>query len=225
MTLTAPRRSDLADLQARYLAAQLRGDRREAVRVVVADGLDRGVSLDELIEHVVGSAQREIGRLWERNELGVADEHMATAISNLVLAQLYERAAAAERNGKEVVVACVEGELHDLPARLVADALDVAGFDVRFLGANVPTDALLAVLAARRPDLVALSATMSFHSGSVRDAVSRIRAEHGGAIAIAVGGAACDWDGVLVADLQPDLTAESARELVARARRLLGVES
>ena len=170
----APRSTvDLAGLRERYLAAQLRGDRREAVKVVVDEGLTNGATSLELQEQVIQAAQREIGRLWQENVISIAQEHMATAISNLTLAQLFERATHAPRNGKRVLVACVEGEQHEFPARLVADALDLAGFDVRFVGANVPTDSLLEMIAFDKPDLVALSATMSFHGPSMRAAVAR----------------------------------------------------
>jgi len=64
-------RPDLEDLRARYLAAQLSGDRREAMRIVIVDGLERGVSVRELSDDVVGGAQREIGALWQRNELSI----------------------------------------------------------------------------------------------------------------------------------------------------------
>lgn len=216
---------DLRDLRKRYLAAQLRGDRREALRIVISDGLERGASVSELSDDVVGEAQREIGTLWQRNELSIADEHMATAISNLVLAQLYEHAAAPPRNGKKVLVACVEGELHELPARLVADALDLAGFSVRYLGASVPTDSLLEMIAAYEPDLVALSTTMAFHITALREAVKRIREATGGHVAIAVGGGACAWSSGLGEELRVDVTSDSARGLVEAAKRHLGVES
>lgn len=216
---------DLRDLRKRYLAAQLRGDRREALRIVICDGLERGASVSELSDHVVGEAQREVGELWQRNELSIADEHMATAISNLVLAQLYEHAAAPPRNGKKVLVACVEGELHELPARLVADALDLAGFSVRYLGASVPTDSLVEMIAAYQPDLVALSTTMTFHITALREAVQRVREATGGRIPLAVGGGACAWSTRLGVELGIDVTADNARGLVDAARRHLGVSS
>lgn len=222
--MTAQRsRPDLEDLRARYLAAQLSGDRHEAMRLVIADGLERGVSVRELSEDVVGAAQREIGVLWQRNELSIADEHMATAISNLVLARLYERAAQAPRNGKKILVACVEGELHELPARLVADALDLAGFSVRYLGASVPTDSLVDMILTYRPDLVALSTTMSFHITALRTVVTRIREATEGRVAVAIGGSACAWSPELGRELGVELTASSARELVEAARRHFGV--
>lgn len=212
----------IEDLRTRYLAAQLRGDRREALRVVLDEGLAHGLAPDEISDGVVRAAQREIGRLWQSNLIGIADEHMATAISHLVLAQLYERTPHASPNGKRILVACIEGELHELPARLVADALDTAGFDVRFLGADVPLDHLVRMIEAAPPDLLALSATMSFHATMLRRTVERVRAV-APSLPIAVGGGVCEWTPGLASELQADLSATSAGDLVASAKRLLEV--
>lgn len=215
--MTAP---DLLPLRDRYIAAQLRGDRRDAIRILVEEGLGSGATVAALQEHVIQSAQREIGRLWQENAITIAQEHMATAISNLALAQLFERATPEPRNGKRVLVACVEGELHEFPARLVADALDLAGFEVRFVGASVPSDHLLRMIASDRPDLVALSATMSFHGPALRTLVARIRHEHH-ALPLTVGGGACVWlQGIT---LDADTSARTANELVETARRILKV--
>lgn len=219
----AARIDDLRVLRERYLEAQLRGDRRAACAIVFEEGLARGFSVEDLHEGVLRGAQREIGRLWQENLVTVAQEHMATAISNLVLTQLFEKAPHSRRNGKVILLACVEGEQHELPARLVADALDLAGFDVRYLGANVPTDTLVPMIARHAPHLVALSITMSFHAGALREAVNRIRERYGTAIPIAVGGHALEWGGGLAANLAIEVTATSATELVAAAKARLGV--
>lgn len=215
--------SPLGDLRAQYLAAQLRGDRREALRIILEDGLAQGVPASALTESVIREAQREIGQLWQSNTIGIADEHMATAISQLVLAELFRRATPAASNGKRVFVACIEGERHELPARLVADALEAAGFDVRFLGADVPTDALVQMVERERPDLLALSATMSFHGTALREAVERLRALPGVRVPIAIGGGACSWTPGLANELAADVTGASAIELIDNARRLFGM--
>lgn len=211
------------ELRARFLDAQLRGDRKHAAKIVIDDGLSAGAPVAELYEHVLGGAQREIGRLWQENEVTVAQEHMATAIAGLVLAQLFERASMAPRNGRLVLVACVEGELHDFPARLVADTLDLAGFSVRFLGANVPIDDLLAMIADAEPDLLALSATMSFHAPSLRRTVRAVRERFGAKPVIAAGGGALEWTPSLAAELGVDVTARTGNELVDAATRLLEI--
>lgn len=214
--------TDLSTLRAQYLAAQLRGDRREALRVVIAEGFERGITASTLSQHVIGEAQREIGERWQKNEIGIADEHMATAISNLVLAQLYERAERAPSNGKMVLVSCVEGELHELPARLVADSLDNAGFHVRYLGASMPIPSLLQMIKSYGPDMIALSATMSFHASALRETVVRVREAHPN-LFIAVGGGACVWDTNLAKETGANMTATNASELVSAARAALGV--
>src|SRR5687767_7769930 len=96
----------------RYLAALLAGDRRGALRVIDA-ALDQGRPVVALQRDVVQAAQREIGRLWETNDISIAQEHMATAISHVALSRLFELATPAARVERRVVVACVEGERHE----------------------------------------------------------------------------------------------------------------
>ena len=212
---------DLDALRARYLAALLAGQRREALRLVLEEGLGRGASALDVHVGVIQEAQRELGRLWEENTVSVAQEHLASAISSTALAHIYDRAPRAASNGRKVVVACVEGEQHDLPARLVADALDLAGFEVRFLGASVPLDHLLRLLLDERPDLLALSVTMAFNVPAVRAAVARVRAAFPG-LPVFVGGNACVWLRGLVQELAVS-TGRDAREVVAAARAATGV--
>jgi methanogenic corrinoid protein MtbC1 len=213
---------DFLALRDRYLFAQLRGDRREALRLVVEDGLGQGAAVLDLTTRVVQDAQREVGRLWQEDRIGTAQEHMATAISHLVLAHLYQAAPASPPNGKKIAFACVEGELHDFPARIAADALDLAGFQVKFLGASVPVDALVRLVAAEQPDLVALSVTMTFNVPALREAVRRLRAMTGGRVPIAVGGHACTWGANIVQEVGADMTACDAAEVVREVKKLLG---
>jgi methanogenic corrinoid protein MtbC1 len=210
---------ELADF---YVNVQLRGDRREALQFV--DRLvHQGHSVGDIQQHVIAAAQREIGRMWEQSRIGVAQEHMATAISQLALAQLYRYAQPLPARGRKVVIACVEGELHDFPARLVADALDLAGYDTRFLGADVPTASLIDVLDQETPNLLALSITMPFHAASLRRQVKSVRDHTGGRLPLAVGGLACAQLQAITAEISPDILAASAREMVDAANRLFGL--
>lgn len=211
----------LTSLRDRYLRAQLAGDRREALRLIVDEGLATGISVVSLQSDVIQAAQHEIGRLWQRNVVSIAQEHMATAISQLVLSALFERAKPQPRLGKKLVLACVEGELHDLPARLVADVLDVDGFDVRFLGANVPHDDLIKAIVSERPDVIGLSVTMTFNVTSLRTAIARTREVTPNPIF--VGGHALGWSTELAEELGVEMGGTSTDEVVATARRLAGV--
>jgi methanogenic corrinoid protein MtbC1 len=213
---------DLSELRAKYLAAQLKGSRREALRLVVDEGLARGASVAELQRQVLQEAQREIGRLWQENEISIAQEHMATAISHAMLAHLYDLADRAPSRDRKVLVACVDGELHDFPARLVADALDLAGFETRYLGASVPLEGLAQLVLSEQPHLIALSVTMPFNVPALQTAVARLRVATGGNTPIAVGGGAFRWTDEIGRELGANITANSAEELVLAASELFG---
>lgn len=211
--------SALAELRAQYLKAQLAGDRREAIRVVVEEGLAKGQTVPDLHRHVIGGAQLEIGRLWQLNQVSVAQEHMASAISQLALAQLFQNATPAKPIEKRAVIACVDGEQHELPARLVSDALELAGFDVSFLGASVPTDTLLDFVRDTRPALIGLSVTMSFHLPTARRTVVALRGVT--SAPIMVGGHALGWSPEVLADIGVTVVTQ-ADELLPTALRLVG---
>jgi MerR family transcriptional regulator, light-induced transcriptional regulator len=157
---TAPQLSRL------YLDAVRAADASGAYRIA-SSALAQGITMPELYQRVITPALHEIGRLWEKGALTVADEHMATALTHRVLASLRPpiqvEAFAGKQDapaGKRALLAAVEGEQHALGLRMAADVLEEAGFHTIYLGADVPTDALLQAIASLSPDLVALSATM-----------------------------------------------------------------
>jgi methanogenic corrinoid protein MtbC1 len=126
-----------------------------------------GMTIPELYQRVIAPAMHEIGELWAKGALTVADEHLATALTHRVLAALrppvwvgvgsqHEPALTTRR----VMLAAVEGEQHALGLRMAADVFEDAGFESIYLGADVPIDALLQALDSLAPDLLALSATM-----------------------------------------------------------------
>ena len=212
--------AQLAELSQHYLEAQLASDRREAVRLLV-DGFNRGASVSSLLLDVIQPAQRAIGRLWQDNRITIADEHLATAISQVALAHLYQLAPRGQLLNRRILVACVEGERHDMGARVVADLLDFEGFDVFFLGADVPVASLADKVRAARPDLVVLSITMSFHQDALRRSVLAIR-EASPSLPIAGGGHAFEWCPELAGELHLAASGSDARTLVTDVRRFLG---
>lgn len=208
-----------SELCRRYVEAQLAGDRREALRLVLREGLGAGLTVSQLQVDVIQAAQREIGRLWQQNRISIAQEHMATAISQVVMSRLFEEGLPEDPVGRKVLVSCVEGELHEFPARFISDFLELAGFEVRYLGADVPLDDLARMVREEKPDLLALSVTMSFNARALRAAVERVRKEAPG-LPILVGGHALDWEpdlalryGVETCGPDPGCVVDKAREL------------
>jgi len=205
-----------------YLAAQLKGDRAAALRVIFEQGLGAGVSISDVHLHVLQPAQREIGRLWQESRIGVAQEHVATSISELVISQLYTHLPREAPNGKLAVVACVEGELHEIGGRVGADFLEMAGFGVRFLGANVPTESLVAMVRTERADVLGLSLAMSFHVPSLERTIEAVRGAMGKTFPIIVGGNIFAFTPDLETRLDVQAFGMNAHEIVARCRGSFG---
>jgi MerR family transcriptional regulator, light-induced transcriptional regulator len=221
---STPEHDAIADLRERYLAAQLVGDRRAALSVLVDEGLGKRVAVPTLYLDVVQAAQYRIGELWQNNRVTVAQEHLATAISQLALAELYRALPREPLHGRRAIVACVGGELHDLGTRTTADFFEMAGFEVRYLGASMPTDSLVAMVREDPIDLLVLSATMSFHLDTLRKAVYRTREAAGDRLRFAVGGQAFTWGPSLAERLGAEIYGRDAPESVAHARRVFHLD-
>src|SRR5207244_11308049 len=114
------------------------------------------------------------GRRRQHKRSTVDQEHPPTGTARQALAQLRLHLPSARSNGKHVVVACVEGELLDLGARMTADFLEMAGFEVRFLGANVPTETLAELVRQRPPQLLGLSTSTTSSVGALRGAIAAV---------------------------------------------------
>ncbi|MCW2995967.1 MAG: hypothetical protein JWQ18_3462 [Conexibacter sp.] len=136
---------------------------------VIAEGLPvRACYLD-----VLAPAMRELGELWEQAKIGIGDEHLATAITQGVLATLAYRlpraAVSADGERAVAVVGCGPGDFHGLGARMVGDFLQAAGWLVLDLGQAAPASAFADVAATHDARLVAVSSSRAEHLDGVRD--------------------------------------------------------
>jgi methanogenic corrinoid protein MtbC1 len=200
------------EVQTRYLDAILAGSRREAFGVIELARAE-GMGIRTLYLEVFQPAMRQIGRLWQDNRITVADEHLATAITQASMARLYEELfRSSPEPGPLLVAACADQERHELGLRMICDVLEMEGWDTVFLGASVPVEDLVEMVRVRRPQVVALSASIAPHVGRVREAIRAIRETEGASPLIAVGGRAFIDDPDLAQRLGADLTAKDAVE-------------
>ncbi|MFI5671020.1 B12-binding domain-containing protein [Streptomyces sp. NPDC051704] len=135
-------------------------DEPTAVRTVLR-ALDDGVDPESVLLEVIGPVQGLVGEEWAANRISVAQEHAATAMNDRAVAAVaLHPAARAEPCRGRITVACVDGEWHALPARLLAEVLRIRGWHVDYLGAHVPAPHLIAHLHRTGPDAVALSSSL-----------------------------------------------------------------
>ncbi|MBV9774961.1 MAG: cobalamin-dependent protein [Gemmatimonadetes bacterium] len=198
-----------------YLEAIRVGDRRGALAVVArarAEGMDHR----RLYLEVFQPALQEIGRLWQDNQIGVADEHLATAITQTAMARLYDDLFTLSRGGGPVMIAaCVDSERHEVGLRMMCDLLELEGWDTVYLGASTPIESLVALVSSRKPAVVALSASLAPHLARLREVIHALRERMGQETPLViVGGRLFSEDPGLAARLGADLTARDAVEAV-----------
>lgn len=206
----------------RYLAAIRAGDRRRAFEAIDA-AREAGLGVGTVYIEVFQPALREIGRLWQSNELTVAEEHLATAITQAAMARLFEQSFQwSPGQGRSLIAACADVERHEVGLRMLCDLLEMQGWDTTYLGASVPVASLVEMVQKRRPDVVALSAAIAPHLPRLRAVIRALReGVDGRAPLILVGGRPFLEDPELATRVGADLTAPDAVQAVELLQRRL----
>lgn len=194
-----------------YLDLALAGDRSQAVRLTT-ELIREGFSLPTILTEVIGAAQCEVGRRWQRAELTVADEHLVTGISHAAVAALSSNGHHQASAGS-VVVACAEGDWHALPSQMFAESLRAVGLGVVHLGASVPAADVGALLERRRPDGLVVTCNLPL---SYLGVASLADAAHGYGVPVLAGGRALTPERALT------LGADAWAADVTRAAEIIG---
>lgn len=205
-------------IQPRFEEALLQGDRAAAL-ALMAELETEGLALLEIEVHLIARSLQQIGLRWQRNEISVAQEHLATATASTVMADRFAHHPLPPLNGQRALLACVQGNRHSVGLSMVSDALELAGWEVQCLGADTPTPDLVAQVLAWRPGLVALSLAFSSHLLEAREAIAQIRSACGRAAPrIVVGGEALNQEPAWVDFLGADGYARDALGVLREAQ-------
>ncbi len=178
---------------AQYFTALLSGN-RSLCQTIVRNLLENQVTLKDLYLNVFQRSMYEIGTLWEQNRVSVATEHMATAITEHLMVLAYPQIFSVSRAGFKAVVSCAVDEYHQIGAKMVADILELHGWDTVFLGPNTPAPDLLKALNDHRPRLLCLSLSIYFRLAALMDLLTQVRKAFP-ALTIAIGGQAFRFGG------------------------------
>ena len=163
-----------AELSSKYLSYLLNGDRHHASKLII-DAVSNGANIKDIYLHVFQSCQIEIGRLWQKNKITVAQEHFCTATTQLIMSQLYPFFINDEPKNRQVLAVCVGGELHEIGMRMVADFFEMDGWDTYYIGANTPVDTIIETIQSKDIDLIAISVTIGYNLPMVIDLINAIR--------------------------------------------------
>jgi len=216
-----------ATLARRYLLHLMQREMDAAERVAV-DALGSGMKLAEVYERVLAPALGEVGRMWHMQEASIADEHYCTASTRSIVNRLRGAVKAPPADGRRALCCAVSGDMHDLVLRMVADLLELDGWAVEFLGADVPsTVAVMSVeQAAEEPGrafhLVCIGARTQLSARSAMDMIESLRSSPvARGVKVILGGGPFSADPGLALRAGADAGVRSLSEAVAAAARLV----
>ena len=171
-------------------------------------------SLIDFYSGVMQTSLYEVGRLWENGQINVAEEHLATAVAERVITTAYitiSGSASLVENGKSVILTTTPNEPHGIGTRMLADILELLGWDVHFLGVNVPIKDVIALVRRVQPTFIGISLMMPYNLHNVETLVSELRSSLATSQRIMVGSPILIWDEYLWRQLDADAYAPDLR--------------
>lgn len=160
-----------------YLNLVLNQNKREANALITDLVNDQSISIYDLYYYIFERSQKEVGAMWERDEITVADEHYVSAFTQTVIASLYPMIFQTLISKEKVVLMAIENESHELGIRMIADLFSLDGWDAHYFGGDVPIDDILSVIKKNKPYIVVISATFSKNIVNVKRLIENLKNE------------------------------------------------
>lgn len=209
---------ETAEISGVYQAV-VTGDQNKVTELLDQE-LNKGTSAIDLVNRHLIPAIEEVGRRYDRKEyflpqLMRSAETMKTAFNHL-------RPRLAEGGQTyigTVILATVQGDIHDIGKNIVAVMMENYGFRVIDLGKDVPAAAIVETARKEKADIIGLSALMTTTMPRMAEIIALVR-EQDLRVKIMVGGAVLTDE--YAAEIGADAYSRDARDAAVKARNLMG---
>jgi 5-methyltetrahydrofolate--homocysteine methyltransferase len=207
------------DTKALLSRAVIDGDLENIVSLV-EKALREGLSPLEVSNDGLLPGLEEVGRRFEKNRVFLPHVMLSAETMQAAFARLKQemRGGSFASLGK-ILMATVEGDIHDIGKNIVCTLLENHGFEVIDLGKNVPAEKIVREAGERKVDAVGLSALMTTTMSEMENVIGKLR-EKGIKTFTMVGGAVVTQE--YADSIGADLYARDAMEAVTRIKKLLG---
>lgn len=208
-----------ADIRSKLASAVINGD-RDSVRGLVELALGEGLAPLQISNEGLLPGLEEVGRRFEKNQVFLPQVMLSAETMQTAFARLKEEMSLAPLVSQgTILMATVEGDIHDIGKNIVCTLLENHGFDVIDLGKNVSAATIVKEAKERQVDAVGLSALMTTTMAEMDNVIRQLRAA-GVKTFTMIGGAVVTQE--YADEIGADLYARDAMEAVARIKKLLG---
>jgi methanogenic corrinoid protein MtbC1 len=132
----------------------------------------------ELITHTILPGMVEIGRRWERNDLAIYEEHLATETIIRLLAGLSAGVPKIEHNKLSALVSCVPNDKHQLLPMALSEYLELRGWRVCSLGSSLPAEQIALAASTLKPNAIFLSLNMLSRLSDALDVLEKLHKDN-----------------------------------------------
>lgn len=207
-----------AATMARIQQAVIRGE-REQIEFLVTSALEEGAAPLDLVNQALIPAIDEVGRRYENQTYFLPQLILGAETMKLGFATLRPRLEAKHQAPLDkIVLATVQGDIHDIGKNIVAVLLENYGFQVIDLGKDVPAAAIIEAAEREKAELIGLSALMTTTMPRMAEVIAEVKRRQL-KVKVIIGGAVVTPE--YAQKIGADSWATDARDGVKKAQQLL----
>lgn len=154
------------------------------------------LSIPSLLGNFLSPLLEMIGQLWQRGEMRIADEHRTSSLIRTFLGSILD--SRQNKASAKLVVATPAGQRHEFGALMAAIIAESIGWQVIYIGADLPAEEIANIVNRHQAIALALSIVYSSEDLFLGEELLRLRKLIGKDVKIIVGGrAASDYSSYL----------------------------
>lgn len=146
------------------MVAALMDQERDDVNEYVEKALEAGISPMDILNKGLASALQELGVLFAEEEVFLPELLLAADITMEVMNRLskqFEQSESRIEKRGSILLATVEGDVHDIGKSLVGMIMNASGYEVIDAGKDVPNAKMIELAKEHKPNIVGLSSLLA----------------------------------------------------------------
>lgn len=139
-----------------YFNSLTQGNKHRCREIVVSLAEEK-TDIKYIYINLLQKSLYKIGKMWEEGKISIAEEHIATKITEYLVDISCELYPKSPSNGRTILLTGVDKDFHDIGARMVANIFELQGWTAVFLGGNTPKREVLNMIETTKPEIVGIT--------------------------------------------------------------------
>ena len=188
----------------------------------VEQGLNAGITVDDLLEKGLLSAMDLVGERFGEGEIFIPQVIWSAKAMQAGMDLLRPHfTESQQQKSARIVIGTAQGDIHDIGKNLVGMMLEGAGFEVVDLGVGVKPEQFVEKAVEEKADIIAVSALLTTTMMSMAEVVSLKNEKALSSLKVIIGGAPLSLD--FCKEIGADAYGVDAMDAVAKVKELMGL--